>query len=560
MHLHANRLSIAVGLFLIFATGAVFCRVLEHDFVFDDKPYVLLNEHVKTGISLENLKWAFTSFYSANWHPLTWVFHMLDCMLFGLKPAGHHLVNLMFHIVNSLLLFGLLSKITESQWKSAFVAVLFALHPLHVESVVWIAEKKDVLSTFFFLLTILAYIRYVRNPIFSRYALVVVFFILGLMSKPIVVTLPFVLLLLDYWPLGRVSSSIPSYSSSTKRAASMGWLFFEKVPLLILAISSCVITYIAQQKGGAVGSFEQYSFGIRTANAVLSYVNYIGKMFWPRNLAVFYPHPGNSIATWQVVLAMLAIFAISLVAVFTRRTKPFLITGWLWYLSTLIPVIGFVQVGGQAMADRYTYIPLIGLFIMIAWGVPDLVGYLRFKGKQGERLKGRLSYYFASNVLPLVVGISVGVIMFSTWVQVSYWQDSISLYRHAVAVTHGNWLMHNNLGVALAAEGRYSEAICHYLAAIRAKPEYADAHTNMGNALSKLGRFNEAISEYQKAISLNPTNALAHYNLGAILAGLGRFDEATAEFAKAVSINPNLQAAQQALEMLRKRQVNPDGK
>ncbi|MDI6827997.1 MAG: tetratricopeptide repeat protein [Armatimonadota bacterium] len=540
----------------------MYCQVLWHDFVFDDKPYVLLNEHVRTGISLRNLVWALTSFHSANWHPITWISHMLDCTIFGLKPAGHHLINLLLHLANAILLFWLLSKITASQWKSAFVAILFALHPLHVESVAWVAERKDVLSTFFCLLTIWAYFAYILNPTFSKYALVIILFTLGLMSKPMLVTLPFVLILLDYWPMRRTSASLANRPPLAKTSAPGKNLIFEKVPLFLLSALSCAITYTAQHKGGAVGSFEQYPLEIRAANAVLSYISYAKKMFWPRGLAVFYPHPGDSILIWQVVFGAIAILVITLIAVRARKSKPYLIVGWLWYLGTLLPVIGIIQIGGQAMADRYTYIPLIGLFTVVAWGAPDLVRYVGNVRKNGQHARGKsnFSLFFMPSVLPLAGVLVVAALMVSTWVQVGYWQNSTTLFRHAIAVTHGNWLMHNNLGVALAAEGRHSEAISHYRAAVRAKPGYADAHNNLGNAFSRLGRHNDAINEYRQAISLNANNALAHYNLGVILARLGRFDEAKAEFAKAFSKDQSLLAAKQALEALRKRQAKSNDK
>ncbi|MCX6375590.1 MAG: hypothetical protein NTU88_06080, partial [Armatimonadetes bacterium] len=363
------------ALLLTVMTLAVYWQALNHDFitVYDDGSYVLKNEHVQRGLSIENVAWAFTTTDVYNWHPLTWISHMLDCQLFGLKPRGHHATSLILHLADSLLLLLVLTRMTKSVWKSFFVAALFAIHPTHVESVVWIAERKDVLSAFFWMLTMGAYVLYAERPGIGRYLLIMSAFALGLMSKPMLVTLPLILLLMDYWPLGRFRFGEPS---PKKKKGKQPWsgrkLIWEKVPLLALTLGSSIATFAAQKHGGAMTSLDEFPLGVRIANAFVSYIGYIGKTFWPSKLAVLYLHPGASLPIWEVIGSAL-LLALIFVAVFRfGRGHPYLQVGWLWYFVTLIPVIGFIQVGRQAMANRYTYVPLIGLFIMIAWGIPDL--------------------------------------------------------------------------------------------------------------------------------------------------------------------------------------------
>ena len=395
------------------ATLIAFWQVNHCDFInYDDPSYVTENIHIRHGITTEAIRWAFTTDYAANWHPVTWISHMLDVELFGLKPRWHHLTNLLFHIANTLLLFFVFHRMTKTTWQSAFVAALFALHPLHVESVAWVAERKDVLSTFFWMLTMGAYIHYVEHPRFRSYLAVFTFLALGLMSKPMLVTLPFILLLLDYWPLQRFEQKTPTQeipaeinkpiSASKREGKSSGkqtvqaivkeeepadrkyqWalvrpLLIEKIPLFALAALSSITTFIVQQKGGSVASLEGIAPGVRIANAFVSYIIYVRKIIWPDDLAVFYPHPGL-LPFWQILGAVFLLIAVTVTVILEAKRFPYLAVGWLWFAGTLVPVIGIVQVGSQAMADRYTYVPLIGLFIMAAWGVPELLKNWRYR-------------------------------------------------------------------------------------------------------------------------------------------------------------------------------------
>jgi hypothetical protein len=381
--------SLCIYLTLALATLAVFWQVLGHDFVnYDDPDYVYRNPNVQSGITLSSIKWAFTTGHAANWHPLTWLSHMLDWQLFGDNPGWHHLTNLFLHIANTLLLFAVLKRMTNALWRSAFVAAAFALHPLHVESVAWVAERKDVLSTLFWMLTIAAYLRYLERPGTGRYLLTLLIFALGLMAKPMLVTLPFVLLLLDYWPLGRfqfgqIVKSVGQQSRKSLNAFSH-WklsrhLLLEKVPLFALSAISSIVTFLVQRTAGAVTSVETLPLKLRIANTFVSYLTYIQKMVWPSRLAMFYPYPDKTDLIWQTVVFALLLLIISLGVIWLMRRRRYLLTGWLWYLGTLVPVIGLVQVGDQALADRYTYVPLTGLFIIIAWGVPDLIAKWRFR-------------------------------------------------------------------------------------------------------------------------------------------------------------------------------------
>ncbi len=499
-------------IYLLLTAAAIiaFQQVNHCDFInYDDAIYVTENIHIRDGITTQAIRWAFTTGYAANWHPVTWMSHMLDVQLFGLKPRWHHLTNLLFHIANTLLLFFIFHRMTKAPWKSAFVAALFALHPLHVESVAWVAERKDVLSTFFWMLAMVAYIHYVEHrtedgrqrsadgekwtgilrfpPSVFRYLAVVIFFALGLMAKPMLVTFPFILLLLDYWPLQRFEQKKPAQEirrevskqgagtpasagvtsslrksegkrgplsadeikgKSGKKRTGQGmvkeekpaahtnqWalvrpLLLEKIPLLALAALSCIVTYFAQKKGGAVISFQGIPAGVRIANALVSYIIYIGKTIWPNNLAVFYPHPGVR-PLWQVLGAVLFLGAVTFAVIRTAKRFPYLAMGWLWFAGTLVPVIGIVQVGGQAMADRYTYIPLIGLFVMAAWGIPELLKKWRY----------RKEALFALSALILPCFFIV------TWTQVGYWRNSIALFDHTLKVTSHNVLIQRNRGL-----------------------------------------------------------------------------------------------------------------
>jgi Flp pilus assembly protein TadD len=573
-----------VYLFLAVAALIAFWQVNQCDFInYDDPIYVTDNIHVKSGITIGSIRWAFTSCYAANWHPVTWMSHMLDVQLFGLKPRWHHLTNLLFHIANSLLLFFVFHRMTKAPWKSAFVAALFALHPLHVESVAWVAERKDVLSTFFWMLTMGAYIYYVEqrtedgrqrtedgekwtgiirfpSSVF-HYSAVVIFFALGLMAKPMLVTLPFVLLLLDYWPLQRfeqkksarqtrteasrqgVGSGERERLSAKKRKGKSGKmptgqgiaqssvlspqssallpLLREKIPLFALAALSCIVTYVAQKRGGSVVSFEGIGPGVRIANAFVSYIIYIGKTIWPNNLAVFYPHPGLR-PLWQVLGAALLLGAVTILVITTAKRFPCVTMGLLWFTGTLVPVIGIVQVGRQALADRYTYIPLIGLFVMAAWGLPELLKKWRYR-------KQALFTLWAL-ILPCLFIV--------TWTQVGYWRNSITLYEHALKVTNRNDTIHNNRGATYGKLGNLSQAISDYDTAIEINPKYAEAYFNRGVAHAKLGDHRLAIADYDRAIEISPEFALASINRGVAYGQLGDQRQAISDFDRAIEINP----------------------
>jgi tetratricopeptide (TPR) repeat protein len=522
-----------ICLVLTAATLLVYWQLMNYEFInYDDNVYVTDNLHVQEGLSHETVTWAFTTTRAANWHPLTWLSHMLDCQLYGLDSAGHHLTSLIFHLANTILLFLALRLTTRAPWQSAFVAALFALHPLHVESVAWVAERKDVLAALFWMLTMLAYVHYVQRPGVSRYLLIVLSFALGLMAKPMLVTLPFVLLLLDFWPLGRFQpGSLPGFiqpqartsqaSNSAKSPKSK--LIWEKVPLIVLAAISSIVTFFAQQQKAAISTLEVVSLKLRLANGLVSYLAYIKKMIWPQGLAVFYPHLGKSLPSWQSVGAGLLLVAVSIVVLRGARRYPYVLVGWLWYLGTLVPVIGLVQVGEQAMADRYTYVPLVGLFIIIAWGVADIV-----KGWQHRRI-----------VTAISAAVVLSSLMMSNWLQVRHWKDSVALFKHTLKVTSNNYVAHYTLGNALALQGNLLEAIANYNEALRIKPSYAEAHHNLGNALSLQGSVEEAVAHYNEALRIKPNYAEAHRNLGVNLDQQGKHEEAIKHYAEALRVSPN---------------------
>jgi protein O-mannosyl-transferase len=521
-----NRAFLLVGLLLIALTLIGFWQVLGNDFVnYDDDEYVTDNLQVQKGLTWEGTVWAFTKYHSANWHPLTWLSHMLDCQIWGLNAMGHHLTNLVLHILNTLLLFYLLSRMTGSVYRSGFVAALFAVHPLHVESVAWVAERKDVLSTFFLMLTLLAYAGNARDGGKSRYILVVLFYALGLMSKPMLVTLPLLLVMLDYWPLGRFETA--------KGARAVNRLLLEKVPFALLAAGSCVVTFIVQRSDGAVKALEGLTLGIRAANAVVAYVAYIIKMFWPAKLAVFYPHPENTLPGWQVIASAVVLVLITAVAIWFGRKRRYLMVGWLWYVVTLVPVIGFIQVGWQSMADRYTYIPLIGLFVIVAWGVPELLVFL------GERTT-RPREIRTSVLTPISISALVIVALTAaTWLQVRYWENSRALFERAISVTTGNYVAHENLGLALDKEGLTEEAMAQYRKVIAIRPIFAEAYNNLGIALSKQGRNSEALDAYREVVKLRPEEPAGWFNMANALAMAGEFGGAEQAFREAVRLKPD---------------------
>jgi tetratricopeptide (TPR) repeat protein len=504
-------------LVLFLVTCTVYAPVRRFDFVnYDDPEYVTRNIHVRGGITAAGALWALTSRDASNWFPLTWLSHMLDCQLFGLGSGWHHLTNVWLHALAALLLFAFLHRATQARWRSALVALWFALHPLHVESVAWVAERKDVLSACFWFLTLWAYVRYTERLAPRRYLLVLISFCCGLMAKPMIVTLPLVLLLLDIWPLRRIGN---------RGGASNGALFREKLPFLALSAAAAIVTYLAQQGSGAVKTLNAVPLELRTGNALVSYAVYILKTIWPTRLAVFYPY-ASRLAAWQVAIAAVCVVAVSALVLRFWRGRPYLAVGWLWYLVTLAPVIGLVQVGAQARADRYMYVPMVGLSILLAWGLEDIVR--RWPGAK-----------------PAVVVLMAAACASSAVVdriQLQYWRNSESLFRHALEVTEANYVAHHNLGNALSdIPGRLPEAIGHLEAALRLRPDSAEAHSDLGTALAKIpGRLPEAIAEYETAVRLAPNWEVPHNNLGYALAETpSRLLEAIAEYRTAIRIKPS---------------------
>jgi protein O-mannosyl-transferase len=472
---------LVVALLLAASTLAVFAQAIGFEFVdYDDNEYVTANPQVQGGLTVAGVGWAFTTFAAGNWHPVTWLSLMLDTSLGGPGPRIYHLTNVILHVANALLLFFLLDRMTGRRRPAAVTAALFAIHPLHVESVAWIAERKDVLSTLFLLLTLMAYIGSVERPGPGRRLAVVALFALGLMAKPMLVTLPLLLLMLDAWPFGR--------KEPWRR------LVLEKAPLLALSIASSVVTLVAQHQGRTVGSLATYPFGVRVANAIVATATYLGKAFWPTRLAVFYPHPGASLAVGTVVVSALILIALTISAIRLRRSHPALLFGWAWYLVTLAPVVGIVQVGWQARADRYTYVPLVGIFLGVVWGVCD-----RFAHRPA---------LLARTATAALVMLGIGA-----FVQTAYWRDSETLFGHAIAVTERNFLAHNDLGTALLRRGLPAPAAAHFAEALRIDPSYVDAHSNLGVALARQGMIDEAILEFQRALDLDPGHPDARRNL-----------------------------------------------
>jgi len=533
-----------IYLALIVITAAVYSRVTSFGFVnYDDGVYVTANDHVKAGLTPDGIRYALTFTQDANWIPLTWVSLMLDG---GADPAVYHRTNLILHILNALLLFAILNALTGLRWRSAAVAALFAIHPLHVESVAWVSERKDTLSTFFLMLTLASYIWYVRKPETKRFILVAVVFALGLMSKSMLVTLPLVLLLLDFWPLERVTGW-----TGDKKNPGRAWrrLITEKAPLLALAAAVSVATYLAQKHGGAVGTLDAYPIGVRLANAVVSYFAYLAKMVWPVNLASLYPHPGRSIPTWQVITAAIALAAVSAAAIRAARRRPYLTFGWLWYVITLIPVIGIVQVGEQAMADRYTYITLIGIFIIIVWTVAGLVPPSRAR-------------------IPLLAALAAAAILplsARAYNQTTYWSDNITFFTHAVAVTshnriasHNLLLAHKDRGDELSKDSRLDDAIAHYRAALRIDYRMADIdprtvaqiHNGLGLAYGMKGDLAPAREQFLAALRDDSRNVNALCNLTKMALDAGNITDAIRYSDQAHDIAPDNPSVQRAVQVV----------
>ena len=513
-----------IGLLLAAMVWVVFGQTLGFGFVdFDDNSYIYDNPIVQKGLTFPGIAWAFTHVWASNWHPLTWISHMLDCQFYGLNAAGHHLTNVLLHTATAILLFLVLRRMTGCLWRSAFVAAVFAIHPLRVESVAWLAERKDVLSGLFFMLTLGAYIHYAHRPWSpARYGLVVLLFALGLMCKPMLVTLPLVLLLLDYWPLNRLQTNAgtePVFRLAHRQIPRR--LIFEKLPLLVLAVASCAITIFAQTR--VIQSSGNLSLPTRIGDALISYVAYIGQMLWPAGLAVFYPLPAGGVRIAAVMLSLVLLAGISTGVILLRHRHPYLLTGWLWYLIMLLPVIGILQVGVQARADRYTYLPEIGLYVLLTWAAADFCARGRYRRV----------------VLAGGTAIILVALIFGARAQTAYWRNSETLWTHTLACTSDNFIAHYGLGYALFQKGKVEDAIAQYQKALEINPDYAEACNNLGNALLRQGKVDEAIGLLQKALQLKPDYAEACVNLGNALLQLGKADEAIAQLQRALQLNPD---------------------
>jgi protein O-mannosyl-transferase len=530
-----------VSVFLAVIVWIAFGQALRHEFVgYDDQRYVVQNPSVTNGLTPGGIQWAFAHVHAGNWHPLTTISHMLDCQLYGLQPWGHHLTNILLHAASAILLFLAFRKLTGNLWPSLLVAAVFAVHPLRVESVAWVSERKDVLSGVFFMLTLWAYARYARRngPPAFWYIMVVVLFALGLMCKPTLVTVPFVLLLLDYWPLG---GSQPS-SSPGGGITRYRWprLVVEKLPLFVLSAAACVATLLAQKQ--ALDASLKPPLGERIGNALVSYVVYLGQMIWPARLAVLYPYPEGNLKVSHVILALLLLLIISTGFFLRRRKYPFLLTGWLWYLGMLVPMIGIVQVGSQVRADRYTYLPQIGLYLLLVWGAMELFHQWR---------RSRV-------ILAAAAVLIITALITRSYFQTSYWQDTETLWKHATTTTSNNYIATNNLAQTLFQSGRFDEAIAECQEALKIKPDFAAAHNNLGAALVENqrggdgahwqnGDLDEAIAHYRTALQIKPDFAQAWGNLGTALLLKGQVDEAIAHYQKALEIDPNYAEARYSL-------------
>jgi tetratricopeptide (TPR) repeat protein len=527
-----HRLNLIISLFLILAIVIVYGQVGSFDFVdWDDGLYVTENVHVQKGLSEEGFIWAFSTSRGGSWNPITWLSHMLVCELYGLNPEAHHYTNIVFHTANTLLLFFILFRMTGALWKSAFVAALFALHPLHVESVAWVSERKDVLSTFFGFLMIGAYCRYIKAPDFKNYLLVFIFFGMGLMSKPMLVSFPFVLLLLDFWPLKRLSfkhnSEPQSEKSNSHVYKGIHQLVLEKIPFFISAVIFCILTFLLQRSGGIMPSLKILPLKIRIANAFISYISYILKAIWPYNLAYYYPYSIGTLSVWQIFGAALLIISAILGAIYFSKRYPYVTVGLFWYLGTLVPVIGLVQVSDQAMADRYTYIPLIGLFIVVAWGVPDIL-------KKWHCRK----IFFCVSAIIILSALSI-----RAFFQASHWKNSIALFENAFKINENNEHALNNLIAALVDKGKYDKAYCYLSRAIKKDPGREDLRMNLANVLFLKGKPDEAVLQYQRILQTDSENADAHYNLAYVLSSQNKIDEAVHQYNEAIRSNPKYSKA-----------------
>jgi Flp pilus assembly protein TadD len=507
---------------LILSIAAVYWRVYTFGFIgYDDSAYVSANYTVQSGLSLRSIKWSFTTLHAGFWQPLVWLSFLVDYELFGLHPGGFHITNVFLHTVNSLLLFFLLKIMTGSQWKSWFVAAFFALHPLHVESVAWIAERKDVLSTTFLMLTLLSYISFVKKSSRSSYVFMTLCFTMGLMSKAMLVSLPILLLLFDYWPLNRFQLDYSLHAAHSHKNTPILALLKEKVPLFFIAVIFSCLTIFSQKAGGAIVSQTIHPISYRLANAVVSYGAYIGKMIYPFNLAVVYPF-AESIALWKTIFIAVVLVIFSAITLKAATKYPYVAMGWFWYLVTLIPVIGIIQVGPQSMADRFTYIPLIGLYIVIVWSIDETINSMRL-----PKFTGGIAAFLVIACLSLI-----------SWHQLGYWQNSYTLFSRALQVTENNYVAHSNLGVYLIKKGKTEEATNHLRKALEIAPGYKTAHNSLGIALAKDGKLEEALDSFSMALQIDPDFANAHYNMGLALVKMGKLNEAAVHFSETLKQHP----------------------
>ncbi|MBF0488171.1 MAG: tetratricopeptide repeat protein [Nitrospirae bacterium] len=535
----ADTLAVCVAVLTLF----VYADVIRFDFVgYDDRIYVTENTHIRNGLSWDNAAWAATAFYDSNWFPLTLISHMADVELYGLRPGMHHMNNILFHTANAVLLFYFFRRLLASYWMSAFIAVVFALHPVHVESVAWVSERKDVLSTFFWIIAMLSYVRYAARPKAATYLLFTICFVLALMAKPMPVTLPFVLLLLDYWPLCRVGGISPEPRLDCYEARPLRALIVEKVPLFVISVLSAAITLIAQKSGNSVVSLQRLPFGLRLENAAISYVKYIFNTVFPHKLSILYLLPPE-IPPIQAIAAAAIVILISVAAVWNAVKLPYLFTGWFWFLGTLVPVIGLVQVGGQAMADRYNYMPSVGLFIIAAVGAPAL-------------LKG---YRRSGVIIAVAAALLISFYTVSTKRQLQYWSNSITLFKRAIDVTTGNKVAYYNLGIVYAEMGRYDDAIECYENALRISPTDCDTIHNLGLALMNKGLPEEAAARFKRAIKLNPSYVKSYVAYGNLLLKQNRLDEAMQQYQQAIEMSPELPGALNGVGVVMALTGNPDG-
>jgi len=538
-----GKRNLVISLLLVIFTLLLYNRANQLAFVnYDDPQYVSENPHVRAGLTWATVKWSLTSIEQANWHPLTWMSHAFDCQLFHLNPAGHHFTSVLLHALNVALLFLLLAWSTRRTGASFLVAALFAVHPLNVESVAWVAERKNVLSTLFFFLTLAAYGWYALRPGWKRYLAVAGLLACGLASKPMLVTVPFVLVLLDYWPLGRIQKWSAPSSLAIEQLPAV-WLVLEKLPLLLLIAASSAITLRAQHAGGALG-YLTFPLTARLKNAIYAYASYLGKTVWPARMTLFYPYVGRSLLLWKVSVAAVLLIAISS-AVWKMRTRGYLLTGWLWFLGTLVPVIGIVQVGSQSMADRYAYIPLIGFFVMVVWLAADLV----------ENKKGKLALW----ALPALCLVALSLI---TYRQIGYWRDSLTLWSHALQVTEHNYIAENDMGEALVQLHRVEDAYPFFVRAANDDPNDPFARLNIGSYLQMHGHEDAAMAQYQMVLHLAPEpnlRSVAYTNLGTVYFDRGDYVKSRSSYEDALRLNPNEASAWQGLAALCQKQGNLEG-